>query len=76
MDYEGDDGDKGKGGKNYKPEEDRYHRITKEIEKQERALKRLQTAKDNAFGANKLKLIDDEITALENIKAANEELYD
>ena len=75
LDYEGDDGGKKSGGKDYKPEEDRYHEITKEIEKQEKALKRLQKAKDNAYGANKLKAIDEEIAALKSLKIANEELY-
>ena len=66
--------DKGKDN-NYKPEEDRYHEITKEIEKQERALNRLQKAKDQAYGANKLKAIDSEIEATKKLKEANEELY-
>ena len=66
--------DKGKGN-NYKPEEERYYEITKEIEKQERALNRLQKAKDQAYGTNKLKAIDNEIVATKKLKEANEELY-
>lgn len=76
LDYEGDDGgNKKPSGKKYKPEEDRYYEITKEIEKQERALNRLQKAKDQAFGANKLKAIDSEIASIKKLKEANEELY-
>lgn len=65
---------KGKGN-NYKPEEERYYEITKEIEKQERALSRLQKIKDQVYGANKLKAIDNEIAAIKKLKKANEELY-
>ena len=64
-----------KNGKDYKPEEERYYEITKEIEKQERALNRLQKAKDQAYGANKLKAIENEIAATKKLKEANEELY-
>lgn len=60
---------------NYKPEEERYYEITKEIEKQERALSRLQKTKDQVYGANKLKAIDNEIAATKKLKEANEELY-
>lgn len=78
--YEGDDGGNNRsrtsgGGKKYKPEEERYYEITKEIEKQERALSRLQKTKDQVYGANKLKAIDNEITATKKLKRANEELY-
>ena len=62
-------------GNNYKPEEERYYEITKEIEKQERALNRLQKTKDQAYGANKLKAIENEIAATKKLKKANEELY-
>ena len=62
-------------GNNYKPEEERYYEITKEIEKQERALSRLQKTKDQVYGANKLKVIDNEIAATKKLKEANEELY-
>lgn len=64
-----------KNGKDYRPEEERYYEITKEIEKQERALNRLQKTKDQAYGANKLKAIDNEIAATKKLKEANEELY-
>lgn len=75
LDYEGDDGSKKSSGKEYKPEKDAYHEITKEIEKQERALNRLQKTKENAFGKNKLDAIDNEIKAIKNLRAAHEELF-
>lgn len=71
LDYEGDNGSS---GSKYNPEADRYHEITNEIEKQERALKRLQKEKNKLFGANKLQAIDNEITAIKGLASANEEL--
>ena len=79
LDYEGDDGDKGKGnkgkgGKNYKPEIERYHEITRAIENQKRALDDLSNAKDEAFGASKISLMEQEIIELEKLKQKQEEL--
>ena len=43
---------------------ERYHEITREIEAQERAVKRLADQSDRAYGKNRLKLLQDQSTAL------------
>lgn len=54
--------------KEFKAEIERYHKILREIEAQEKALDKLSKQKDEAFGENKLKLIDEEIAGLQKLK--------
>ena len=72
---------KGSGGKGSKKtvEElkkvlERYHEITREIEAQERALKKLEVATDRAYGKNKAKLLEDQKDALETLIKKQQEL--
>lgn len=46
---------------------ERYHEINREIQRQERALEDLATAKDRAFGSQRLQYIDDEINGYKNL---------
>ena len=62
------------GGKDYNPEKDRYHEINEQIKDQEQLLNRLSKAKDKAFGANRLKIMDDEIAAQEEMLKKQEAL--
>lgn len=76
------DGTKGKNdgskkdAKDLKKIAERYHEITKEIETQEHLLDKISKAKDRAYGKDKIKLIDQEIDSLEELKEKNQELYD
>ena len=63
-------------GSKYEPEVERYHKITREIENQERALDKLSEAKDNAYGASKISLMDKEIAEMEVLKSKQQELLD
>ena len=63
-------GSGGGGGSNaepleYEDEIERYHENTRALERLERALDKVTTAKDRAFGKHRLALIDDEIEATE-----------
>ena len=49
----------------YEDEIERYHENTRQLERLTRALEKVSTAKDRAFGKHRLKLIDDEIAATE-----------
>ena len=49
----------------YEDEIERYHENTRAIERLTRALDKVSTAKDRAFGKHRLNLIDDEIEATE-----------
>ena len=53
-------------------EKERYHEITEQLERQSKVLERLDKLKSRAFGANKLKAIQNEIDALEK----ESELYE
>ena len=65
----------GKGGKDkYTPEVERYHEITRAIENQERALDDLSNAKDEAFGASKISLMEQELAQMEALKAKQQQL--
>ena len=67
----------GKGGKDkYTPEVERYHDITRAIENQERALDDLSNAKDEAFGASKISLMEQELAQMEALKAKQQQLLD
>ena len=57
-----------------KNEKDRYHEINEIISDTERELDRLGKAKDRAFGANKLALMDQEIEKQKDLIKNNEEL--
>ena len=60
-------------GKNVSDETARYHVINKETEQLTKAYDRLNTAKDRAFGANRLKLMDAEIANTKKQIALNKE---
>ena len=70
-----DDAGKGDGGGSGSSEEmldpedeiERYHENTRQIERLTRALEKVSTAKDRAFGKHRLALIDDEIEATEKL---------
>ena len=49
----------------YEDEIERYHENTRQLERLTRALEKVSTAKDRAFGKHRLALIDDEIEATE-----------
>ena len=53
----------------YEDEIERYHENTRAIERLSRALDKVSTAKDRAFGKHRLNLIDDEIEATEKLVA-------
>ena len=57
-----------------KNEKDRYHEINKIISDTERKLDKLSKAKDRAFGANKLALMDKEIAKQKELIKNNKEL--
>ena len=65
-----------KDAKELKEIAERYHEITKEIETQEHLLNKLEKARERAYGADKLKLMDQEIETLETLVEKNQELYD
>jgi hypothetical protein len=60
-------GEELKDPKNYEDEIERYHENTRALERLERALNRVTTAKDRAFGKERLRLIEEEITATEKL---------
>lgn len=62
-----------KDSKSMKNESERYHVIKEVIEDLENELDKLGDAKDRAFGSKKLKAIDDETAALENLLAAEKQ---
>lgn len=72
------DGTKGnKGSKDIKELEkytERYHEINQEIKMYERLLDEISKAKDRAFGANKISLIEKEAEAVKNLKNKQAEL--
>jgi hypothetical protein len=53
--------------KNYEDEIERYHENTRALERLERALEKVTTAKDRAFGKERLRLIEEEIAATERL---------
>lgn len=53
----------------YEDEIERYHENTRAIERLTRALDKVSTAKDRAFGKERLRLIDEEIAATERLVA-------
>ena len=53
----------------YEDEIERYHENTRQLERLERALNKVSTAKDRAFGKERLRLIDQEIAATERLVA-------
>jgi len=55
-------------------EKERYHEITKRIDEQSKELNKLDKIKSAAFGANHIKAINDEITALKKEKVLYDEL--
>lgn len=59
--------------KNPRDETERYHVINKQTDQLANAYDRLSTAKDRAFGANRLKLMDKEIDNLKKQIALNQE---
>ena len=64
----GGGGDSAKKVQTYKKGEDekeRYHEITKQLDEQSKQLSKLEKIKERAFGADKLKAINEEIAALE-----------
>ena len=62
-----------KDSKSMKKESERYHVIKEVIEDINHELDKLGEAKDRAFGSKKLKAIDDETAALENLLAAEKQ---
>lgn len=66
-------GSKKKKTKNKSDEIDRYHEIKEELSDIENELDAISKAKDRAFGADKLKLIDKEIAKNKELLAAQEE---
>lgn len=66
-------GSKKKKIKNKSDEIDRYHEIKEELSDIENELDAISKAKDRAFGADKLKLIDKEIAKNKELLAAQEE---
>lgn len=70
-----DGSDKDKENKDLMEIAERYHEITQEVEALQHSLELLQKAKDRAFGREKLKLMDEEIAALEELSKKQEELY-
>ena len=69
-------GTTGNGKDKYTPEVERYHEITRAIENQERALDDLSNAKDEAFGASKISLMEQELTQMEALKVKQQQLLD
>ena len=72
-------GNGGGGGSSSKPakgEKERYHVVNKKIDKINRDQERASANKDQAFGRSKLKYIDEEIKAIENLQKAYAEYYD
>lgn len=57
--------------KEYTDEEDRYHVIKNQIEDLTAQYKKISTAKDKAFGPNRIKLLDQEIAKQKELTAAN-----
>lgn len=57
-------------------EEDRYHVIKNQIEDLTAQYEKISTAKDKAFGPNKLKLLDQEIAKQKELTKANQEYLD
>lgn len=55
---------------------ERYHEITREIQRQEYELDQLSKAKDRAFGKDRLAIIDQEIEGYKNLKEQQEKLLD
>ena len=80
LTYEGDDdGAREKAKKDLKKldeEIERYHEIKEELSDIEVALGRISSAKDRAFGASKLQLIDDEIAKTEEAIEAQKRYID
>lgn len=58
------------------PEVDRYHVITEQLERLNAELDKISKAKDRAFGAKKLKLMDEEIAKQEELIKKNQEYAD
>ena len=65
----GGGGEELKDPKNYEDEIERYHENTRALERLERALDKVTTAKDRAFGKERLRLIEEEIAATEKLAA-------
>lgn len=61
---------------NENPEVDRYHVITEQLERLNAELDKISKAKDRAFGAKKLKLMDEEIAKQEELIKKNQEYAD
>lgn len=61
---------------NEDPEVDRYHVITEQLERLNAELDKISKAKDRAFGAKKLKLMDEEIAKQEELIKKNQEYAD
>lgn len=62
--------------KGLKDEQSRYHKLTKTIEDNERALTNLGKAKDRVFGTEKLALMDQEISKQKEIIENNKKLLE
>ena len=65
----GGGGEELKDPKNYEDEIERYHENTRALERLSRALDKVTTAKDRAFGKERLHLIEEEIAATEKLAA-------
>ena len=80
SDYGSTDPNKDSGGNKKELKElleisERYHEINEEIKTQEHLLNKLSKAKDRAYGADKIALMDEEIKTLKKLEKKNQDLH-